>query len=59
MTLFHPFERGQEKTALSGDGDGIAEHMGAQADARFFRAILMALAITTLLLGTAAMVAMP
>ena len=59
MTLLHPLERGQEKAALSGDGDGIAEQMRAQADARFLKAILMALAITTLLLGTAAMVAMP
>ena len=63
MDLLRPLERGQSKAAeiaLSGEGDGVmnADRVGVQADAKFFRAILMALALTTLFLGMAAVMAM-
>ena len=64
MDMLHPLERGHGEAAdlsVSGDGDGVmkAEHASVQADAKFLKAILMALAFTTCLLGTAAVMAMP
>ncbi len=63
MNLLRPLARGRREaaeTALSSEGDGVvnAEQLGVQADARFLKTILMALAFTTCLLGAAAIAAM-
>ena len=63
MDMLHPLDGSQgqaAKIAMSGDGDGImkADHASVQADVKFLRAILVGLAFTTCLLGTAAVMAM-
>ena len=63
MDMLHPLERGHGEAAelaMSGDGDGVmkADHATVQADVKFLRAILLGLAFTTFLLGTAAVMAM-
>ena len=63
MNLLHPPERGHGKAAeltMSGEGDGVMKAVRAdvQADVKLLKATVVALAVTTCLLGTAAVMAM-